>query len=79
MYETSGFDDQTKNYLRRIILSIFITALWLMINAIAGLYFKLAIVEGSFSIGNIFFYLWFVISFIFYLRYLRKLWNGFLN
>ncbi len=79
MYETSGFDEQTKNYLRRIILSIFITALWLMINAIAGLYFKLAIVEDSFSIGNIFFYLWFALSFIFYLRYMRKLWKGHLD
>lgn len=76
MYDSTGIDPETKAYLKRIINSIFITLLWMMACAIAGLYFKLAIVDGKISIRNIIFYLLFVASFLLLLRYLLKLWKG---
>jgi hypothetical protein len=76
MYEQSGFDAETKAYLKRILHSIFITLVWMMTNAVIGLYFKLAIIEDSINLLNILFYLWFTGSFIVYLWLLRKLWKG---
>lgn len=78
MYESSGFDPKTVAYLKRIIKSIFITLSWMMIAAITGLYYEFAIVGDKITLVNILYYSIFIVTFLFLIRYLLKLWKGYL-
>lgn len=78
MYESSGFDPKTVAYLKRIIKSIFITLSWMMIAAITGLYYEFAIIGDKITPGNILYYSIFLITFFFLIKYLLRLWKGYI-
>ncbi len=63
------------NFLRKILSSISISLLWLLINSTIGIGLNYAFFENKPSLGNYIFYAWFLISFIFLLRYLFRKWN----
>ncbi|MEO8569244.1 MAG: hypothetical protein ABI419_08910 [Ginsengibacter sp.] len=63
------------NFLRKILSSISISLLWLLINSTIGIGLNYAFFENKPSLGNYIFYAWFLISFVFLLRYLFKKWN----
>ena len=76
MNDNSGFEPETRAYLKRIIKSIFITLPWMMTNIMAGLYYEYAIINEKISTGNILFYSFFLVSFAALVWYLLKLWKG---
>lgn len=63
------------NFLRKILSSISVVLLWLLINATIGIGLNYAFFEEKPSLKNYIFYLWFLVSFAFLIRYLLKKWN----
>lgn len=64
-----------REFLKRIINALSTALLWMIINMTAGIKFNLAFFEGSPSLYNVLFYVWFVISLGFLIWYLLKLWR----
>jgi hypothetical protein len=67
-------DPQLRVYFIRIVNTLSLVVLWFIINATAGIKYELAYVEDAFTIPNILFYCWLVISLIFLLWRLYKIW-----
>ncbi|CAN5489477.1 hypothetical protein BH11BAC3_BH11BAC3_24570 [soil metagenome] len=63
-------------FLIRIVQSISMGILWLLVNMSIGIYFGFAFFEGSPTLGNYIYYVAFLVSLFFLLRYLRRKWKG---
>jgi hypothetical protein len=61
-------------FLKRIGLTIFLALLWLAINATAAIKGDNAFIGDHITIGNVLFYLWFVISLIILLWIFKRMW-----
>jgi hypothetical protein len=72
-------EPEVRAYLKRILNSIAIAALWLLSNTTAGLQFELAYINNPISAGNIIFYCWLPVSSILFVRYIIRLWRNPLN
>lgn len=72
-------EPEVRAYLIRILNTISIGALWMMINATAGLKFGYAFPEKSFTLGNYIFYAWFVLSLVALIWYMIRMWSKPLN
>jgi hypothetical protein len=68
-------DPIVKEFMQRIMWSLFAALTWLMINAIAGLRFELAILDGTHQTGTAIFYVWLTSSVFFLFRLFKKLWK----
>ncbi len=68
-------EPDVRNFLSKILSSISTTLLWMLINSTVGIGFNYAFFEGSPSLSNYIFYVWFVVSFVFLLGYLLKKWS----
>ncbi len=66
-------------YLRRILTTLSVGLSWMIINTTAGIMYNYAFIENKISTGNIIFYCWFIISGIFFVRYIIRLWSKPLN
>jgi membrane protein DedA with SNARE-associated domain len=64
-----------KEFLQRLVLSIFTALLWMLINSTAGIMFGHAFIEHKLSVGNIIFYAWFLTSLVFLIRFYYRLWS----
>ena len=62
-------------FFKTIISSVFLGLFWLLINLTLGIYFGFFFIDGKISIGNILFYLFVLISFVFLVRYYIKKWK----
>jgi len=71
----SSFEPEVKDFLKRIVSSVFLGLLWLMLSMTFGIYFGFLFVNEKISIGNILFYLFFFLSFIFLIRFYLKTWK----
>ncbi len=71
----SEMEPEVRNFLSKILSSISMTLLWLLINSTVGIGFNYAFFEKKPSLGNYIFYVWFIVSFFFLLRYLLRKWN----
>lgn len=69
-------DPQVSEFMQRIVRSLFSVLVWLMINAIAGLKYELALFDTSHLTGTIIFYTWLAGSFIGLLMLFRKWWKS---
>jgi hypothetical protein len=69
-------EPDVKLFLIRIVQTISMAIVWMLVNMCAGIYFDYAFFEGSPSLGNYIFYIWFVVSFAWLINYLRKKWKG---
>jgi hypothetical protein len=69
-------EPEVREFLQRIVWSLSATLVWLLINAVAGLRFQLAILENEHQIGTIIFYCWFLGSFFILYRLFKKLWKN---
>ena len=72
----SGMDPEVKRYFKKIIRSFTAGLLWLMAVATAGLFFRLGIVDGAARWYHFLFYGLALISLVFLLRYLYKIWSA---
>jgi len=62
-------------FLKRIALSISLGVLWMLINSTVGIMYGYAFVEDKVRLGNILFYIWFILSLVALVWYLRKRWS----
>lgn len=70
-----GMETDVKDFLRRIVLSLVLGLSWLFINMTLGIYFDLLPIYGRPDWGNILFYIFFLASGAFYVRFLLKTWR----
>jgi tellurite resistance protein TehA-like permease len=68
-------EPEVKDFLKKIVLSLFLGLLWLFINMTLGIYFDLLPVYGRPDLANILFYLFFTGSGFFYIRFLYRTWK----
>jgi hypothetical protein len=61
-------------FLKRIGLTIFLALLWLAINATAAIKGDNAFIGDHITIGNVLFYVWFVISLVILLWIFKRMW-----
>lgn len=71
----SGMDPEIKKYFRKILNSFSWGALWLIAIATLGLFFQLGIVRNSLRWYNVLFYLLFISSLAWLLRYYYSTWG----
>ena len=64
-----------RKYLLRIVNTLSLGLLWLAINSTAGIMYDYAFVHETITMGNVFFYLWFLISLAAYLWYVIRIWS----
>lgn len=67
-----GWDPGVKRLMKKIIMSVSLTLLWLMAGVTAGIYFELAYKGG---IGTILFFIAMAASLFFLIRYLYYTWK----
>lgn len=69
-------EPEVKAFLLMIVQTLSMGMVWLLINMTAGIYFNLGFFEGSPSMWNILYYIFFLVSFILLIMYFRKKWKG---
>ena len=68
-------DPEVAAFLKRILTTIGIVVFWMGLNSTFGIMLGYAYVEDKWQLGNIIFYIWFVISIPLLIWYLWKLWK----
>lgn len=68
-------DNDTRAFLIRIANTIGVTLLWMMINLLFGIYFNWAFFDGMPKAGNWIFYIWFFLSLMLLIIFLRRQWK----
>lgn len=71
----SGMEEETRNFLQRIVWTISLIFLWLMINIAVGIYNGWMIPSHGMRTGNYIFYLWMLLSLYFLVRFIIKIWR----
>ena len=71
----STMEPEVRNFLKKIVSSIFMGLFWLMLNSILGIYFNLLFIETKISIGNIIFYIIFVGSLAALILFYYRTWK----
>lgn len=71
----SHFEPETRDFLQRIVLSLFLGFAWLVVNMTIGIYFGLFFIWDRLSAGNLFCYIFLVLSLAFLVRFLWKTWK----
>ncbi len=69
-------DPEVKEFLVKIVHSISMAMVWLLMNMTIGIYFGYAFFEKSPTLGNIIYYIVFLLSLALLIIYLRKKWKG---
>ena len=70
-----GMEDDTRGFLILIVNTIAIVLLWMIANVLVGIYLNFAFFEGKPTWKNILYYITFLISLFFLIRYLRRKWK----
>jgi len=71
----SGMDPEVRRYFKKIMNSFFLTILWLLSVATAGLYFRLGIIDGGWQWYHVVFYLVGFATLVLLLRKLYRIWK----
>ena len=71
----SSMEPEVKNFLKKIVSSVFMALLWLILNSILGIYFNLLFIETKISIGNIICYIIFVASLAVLILFYYRTWK----
>lgn len=70
-----GMEDETRDFLVRILNTIAIVLLWMMLNVFFGIYYNYAFFDTAPNWKNYLFYALFIISFVVLIIYLRRKWK----
>ncbi len=70
------WEDDIRGFFVLIVQTLSMIILFVMVNLTLGLFFNLAFFEGSIGLKNILYYLFFLGSFFFLIRYIIKKWNA---
>jgi len=71
-----AIENDTKQFLITIVQTVSTLILWLLINILVGIYFKLGLFEQRPSVINIIYYTAFVIGCILLIKYFTKKWKA---
>lgn len=71
----SGMEPEVKDFLKRIVWSVFFGLSWLMVNMTIGIYYDLLFIRGNISIGNIIFYVFLIASLMGLIWFFFKIWK----
>jgi len=71
----SQVEPEVKDFLKRVVLTVFFGLLWMMLNMTLGLYFGLLFIDDRISVGNIIFYLFAAISLALLIWFYYKTWK----
>jgi hypothetical protein len=68
-------EPEVKDFLRRIVITVFVGLAWLFVNMTLGIYFDLLPVYGRPDAWNVGFYLFFIGTGVLYVWLLRRMWK----
>ncbi len=68
-------DPVVSAFMQRIVWSLTSALVWLMINAVVGLKFELALLDGTHQVGTILFYAWFFGSLFGLMKLFKRWWK----
>lgn len=71
----SGMDPDVKEYFRKIVKTYSLGLFYLLVIAVAGLFFKLGYWRGSPQWYHVAFYVFFLVTFALLLRYFGRVWR----
>jgi hypothetical protein len=72
----SSMEPEVRDFLKRVMQSVFAGLLWLIFNMTLGIYFGLLFVHDRLTIWNILYYLLLGTSMIFLLRFYYRTWKN---
>jgi hypothetical protein len=72
-------EPEVRLFLLKVAKTISTILLWMLINTVFGLGYNYAFFENKPGMGNIVFYIWFILSFAALIVFLRKQWKGEMN
>ncbi len=72
----TGMDPAVRRYFRKIINSFVAGLLWMLTMSMAGIYFELAVVDEKLRWYNIVFYLVFLVTLLWLIRYFYRSWKA---
>lgn len=70
-----GMEDETRDFLVKILQTISVVLLWMLANVFAGVYKNLGFFEGKPHWYNYVYYVVFLITLVLLIRYIRKKWE----
>jgi len=70
-----GMENDAKDFLIAIMQTASLLLLWMMLNVILGIYFKLGLFDQSPSLKNYIYYTLFVVSLFFLIKHFIKKWK----
>ena len=70
-----GMEPDIKDFLTRVMNSLFAGVAWLAANSTFGIMYGFAFPENKIGIGNIIFYVWFVASLAFLIWLYLRIWK----
>lgn len=71
-----GIDPAVRVYFKKIIRSFIAGLLWMISMVISGLYFKAAVIEDGIQWYNVVFYIVFLVSLVWLVRFFYKCWRA---
>ncbi len=71
----SSMEPEVREFLKKIVLSVFVGLGWLTLNMTLGIYFNLLFIENKFAIGNLIFYIIFIASFFLMIWFFYRTWK----
>jgi ABC-type glycerol-3-phosphate transport system permease component len=74
-----GMEDETREFLVRILNTIAMVLLWMITGVFFGIFLGYAFFDGSPTWKNYVFYIAFLISFYFLIKYLVRKWKDKMN
>ena len=70
-----GIEDETREFLVRILQTVSIVLLWMMVNVFIGIYKGYAFFEDKAGWANYIYYVFLVGSFVFLIIHLKRKWK----
>ena len=64
-----------KQYLTRILNTMSLGLVWMIVNSTLGIMYDYAFIHDRMSMGNILFYIWFVLSLVVFLWWVIRVWS----
>ena len=68
-------EPEVLKFLKRIGFSLFLGLVWLIITVVAAIKGDNAFIGDSITLGNVLFYIWFVVSIVALVRVFKRLWT----
>jgi hypothetical protein len=73
---SAGIEPEVKDFLKRILQTVSMGMLFLIVHMTFGLYLNWGFYEEKISVGNVIYYIFFILSLVGLLLYYNKLWKS---